>query len=96
MVLFMFAFVALKQGDNIIFELLSVVVGGVAAYWLAGYLKPATMGAAFGYGVIFVVVGVLLDLLITERFMPGALSMWPMWLGYLLVLLAPLLQVKKV
>ena len=53
------------------------------------------MGQALGYGVIFVVVGVVLDLIVTEKAMPGALSMLPMQVGYVLVLLAPLLQVKK-
>lgn len=96
MVVFIFLFVALKQGDKLIFELFSAVIGGIAAYWLAGYLKPATMGTAFGYGVIFVVVGVILDLLITNNVLNmNVLAMWPMWVGYALVLLAPLLQVRK-
>ena len=95
MLVAMFLFVALKQDDSLVFQLLAAVIGGVATYWLAGFLKPATTGTALGYGVIFVIVGVILDLIITEQFMPGILGMWPVWFGYVLVLLAPLLQVKK-
>src|SRR3990167_5360447 len=95
MLVAMFLFVALKQGDSVVFQLLSAVIGGIAAYWLAGYLKPETMGTALGYGVVFVVVGVILDWLISERFMDGILSMWTTWFGYVLVLLAPLMKVGK-
>ncbi len=95
MIVAMFIFMAFKVADNAIFEWISAIVGGIASYWLAGYLKPSSMGTALGYGVVFVIVGVVLDLIITEKVMPGALSMLPMQVGYVLVLLAPLLQVKK-
>ena len=94
MTIFMFAFIGLKQG-SLTTGILSAIVGAIAAYWLAGYLKPAAMGKALVYGIIFVVVGVILDLLITEQLMPGVLKMWPVWFGYVLVLFAPLLQVRK-
>ena len=95
MIVAMFVFMAFKVVDQEIFHWIGALIGGIASYWLAGYLRPSSMGQALGYGVIFVVVGVVLDLIVTEKAMPGALSMLPMQVGYVLVLLAPLLQVKK-
>ncbi len=71
------------------------VVGGFVSLILAGYLKPRSAGGALGYGLTFVVVGLILDLLITTRFNPGILGEAPIWVSYVLVFLAPLLRVKK-
>lgn len=71
------------------------VVSGVIAYIFAGKLKPASLGQALGYGIFWVVVCVILDFLITKQFENTIFSQWTIWLSYLLVLLAPLLQVTK-
>ena len=71
------------------------VVGGVVSLILAGYLRPATAGAAFGYGAAFVIIGVVLDAIITTRFNAEIFRSVPLWVSYALVLLAPLLRIRK-
>ena len=77
------------------YPILAAVLGGVVSYVLAGYAKPASNNEALSFGATWVVVGVALDWLITTRFSPAIFGMWTLWLGYGLVLLVPLLRVKK-
>ncbi len=76
-------------------QIIIAVVAGLISFILAGILKPASAGTALGFGVIFVIVGLVLDYFITKRFNAEIFSSWSLWLGYLLVLFAPLLKVKK-
>ncbi|TAN33783.1 hypothetical protein EPN28_01370 [Patescibacteria group bacterium] len=88
-------FIGFKIYGNSWAPIVTAVIGGVISYILAGRVKPASAGAALGYGIGWVVVGVILDFIITMRFNPVIFSAWQLWLGYALVLLAPLLAVKK-
>lgn len=65
------------------------VVGLMLAYVFSRYENPKTMQDAFGYGLAFVVVGLVLDYVVTYQFAPGLFNDTIYWLSYLLVLLAP-------
>ena len=71
------------------------ILGGVVSLILANYVKPGSAKMALGYGLVWVVVGVILDALITMRFNPQIFNAWTIWFSYGLVLLAPLTRVKK-
>ena len=76
-------------------NIIVAVVAGIISYVLAGFAKPKTLQNALQYGASWVVVGLVLDWLITTRFSSVIFQMWTLWLGYGLILLAPLLRTKK-
>lgn len=83
------ALVALKFYGNIWGKVVTVVIGFVVAYVLANYAKPRSIGTAFGFGISWVIIGLILDFLITTRFEPNLFRFRSLWVGYLVVLLAP-------
>jgi hypothetical protein len=89
------AFIGFGIYQGMWMELLGSLLGGGIAYILAGYMKPTSYGLALGYGLTWVVVGVILDAIVTVRFAPNIFTLWTMWVGYALVLLAPMLRVKR-
>ncbi|MEK9180710.1 MAG: hypothetical protein AAB871_00565 [Patescibacteria group bacterium] len=89
------AFVAFDYKDAAWLRFLWMVLGGVIAFVLAGKVAPTSFGGAFYYGLIWAVIGVVLDYLISRRYEPAIFSAWTYWAGYVLVLLAPVLRVKK-
>jgi hypothetical protein len=80
---------------NVYEKAIVVLIAGVLSFIAAGFLKPDTINTALIFGVIFVVVGVILDFLITTRFQADILSSKALWLGYFFILVAPMLKVKK-
>jgi hypothetical protein len=88
-------FIGFKIYDSVWMELLVAVIGGFISFVLAGYAKPASAGQALGYGISWVVIGVILDFIVTMRFNPAIFSSWTLWVGYALGCLAPLLQITK-
>ena len=82
------------QGNTWV-KVVVILLAGVIAFFLAGYVKPSSAGLALGYGLVWVVVGLLLDYLITKRFNSEIFSLWSVWTSYALILLAPLLKVEK-
>ncbi len=95
MFIFVWVLMATSLYTNFLEKLIVAIVAGILSWLAAGFLKPDKMSAAFIYGIVFVVVGVILDALITTRFNNQILLSKAVWLGYLLILLAPLLRVKK-
>lgn len=95
----MFVVVSVFVGFNIYqlvyVEIATVIIAGIIALILAANVKPKSAGSALGYGLVWVVVGVILDAAVSMRFNAAIFSSWSVWLGYLLILLAPLLKVKK-
>lgn len=84
-----------KSADPGVMSWVVAIIGGVVSYLLAGSLKPDSTKSALLYGLFFVVVGLILDALITVRFNPGILSYLSLWFSYALIWLAPLLRVQK-
>ncbi len=89
------AFIGFKIYDYVWMEVVTAAIAGVISYILAGYVKPKSFGTALCYGASWLVVGVILDAIVTMRFNPAIFTAWTLWLGYGLVVLAPLLRVKK-
>ena len=80
---------------NIYEKAIVALIAGVLSFFATGFLKPDKINTALIYGIVFVVIGVILDALITMRFNNQILLSKAVWLGYLLILLAPLLRIKK-
>lgn len=88
-------FVAFNIYGNAVMKVVIACLAGAISYFLAMKLKPADIKMALTYSVLWVIVGVILDAVITMRFNALIFSSKGLWLSYLLVLLAPLLTVKK-
>ena len=89
-------FVAFNIAEGTFIAIIFAIIGGIISFVLAGKVNPGNMGTAFLYGLIWVIIVFILDWLISTRFNDAIFSVWTIWLGYALVLLAPLLKVKKV
>jgi len=89
-------FVAYKMAQGTVFTVIVTLVTLVAAYFCARNIAPKSAGQAIGYGLIFAIVGIILDFLISQRFAPGMFSSVFYWISYVLIVLVPLLAVKKV
>lgn len=89
------ALISFKAYQGAVMLVVVAIISGIISYVLAGYAKPAKANDALLYGVSWVVVGVVLDLLVTSRFNAAIFSSWSLWLGYALVLLAPMVRVKR-
>lgn len=88
-------FIAFKIENFVLVQIITAIIAGIISLILAGKARPGKIGLALGYGLIWVVIGVILDAIVTKRFNGAIFSSWSLWLGYALVLLAPTLKVKK-
>jgi len=89
------AFVGFKIYGLIAIQVVAAIITGALSMILAKKLKIDNVGLALAYGVSWLVVGVILDFIVTTKFNPTVFSSWPYWLSYALVLLAPLFTIKK-
>lgn len=76
-------------------KVVTIVIAGIISLFLAQRVKPSSAGVAATYGFLWVVIGLILDAIITTRFNPSIFAAKSLWIGYLVVLLAPLFAVKK-
>lgn len=76
-------------------QITTAIISGVIAFVLAGYVKPKKIVSALNYGLVWVAVGLILDAIVTMKFNTAIFASWPLWLGYALVLVAPIIRVKK-
>lgn len=68
-------------------------LGAVVTVWfVAGAANLKGLGDAFLVGLIFVLVGLFLDWLVTSKFNSEILSQWSLWVGYAITLLIPVLR----
>jgi len=89
------ALIALGVYGLSMMPIVTALIAGVISFILAGYIKPKNNNIALTYGATWVVVGVILDMIVTTKFNAQIFSSWSLWLGYALVVLAPVLKVKK-
>jgi hypothetical protein len=70
---------------------LLAILAAIIAYSLSVNVDPRSTGTAFGYGLTWAAVGIILDSLISSQFAAGQgiFGLWSYWVGYALVLLAP-------
>jgi hypothetical protein len=82
-------FVGFGAGENIIFGLIMAVLAFGLSYYLAGKIGVKNPTIGLQYGIVFALVGLILDLIITARFTTAVFSQWHLWLGYAGIILAP-------
>jgi len=68
------------------------VIAGIASYTFAMNTKASDMGPALGYGAMFAVIGIVLDLIISRVFVAGLFSLWTYYLAYAAILFAPSIE----
>ena len=71
------------------------VLSLILVYFAARYIAPANSKIAMQYGLVFAVVGIILDLIISRMFVPDIFSSVIYWIGYVLIVFTPMLVVKK-
>ena len=94
-VLFVFVWILISFSlfESVISKIIIVLVAGALSYFFTPDIKMLKPSRALSYGVSWVVVGVVLDLLISMRFMADLFSRWEYWLGYAFILFAPAIRV---
>lgn len=88
-------FVAFKIYDSIAIKISTPIISGVIAFILAGKVKPTKTSQAVFYGLIWITANIILDALITKHFNPEIFTLWSLWVGYVLIILATLLRWRK-
>lgn len=76
-------------------NIIIALIAGIVSYFLSAYAKPKNITEALKLGFTWVIVGLILDGIVTTRFSATVFQMWTLWLGYGLALLAPALRVSK-
>lgn len=71
------------------------IIGIALAIWFAGFLNIQKASSALTVGIIWVVLFLVLDYLISRQFASDMFSSWLYWVNYLLILLAPMVRIKK-
>ena len=83
-------------GEPMVASLAMMVLSLVLVYlFVRLYVAPKSAKEAIWYGVVFAVVGIILDFVISQRFAPGMFASVVYWLSYLLMIFVPILAVKK-
>ena len=89
-------FVAFKlPTESVFFNIFWIVLSAIVVFICAHYLMPRNISQAILYGLIFAVIGIVLDLIISARFVSGLFASVYYWISYLVVILTPMLRVKK-
>ena len=86
---------AYKMPQNMIFSVIVTAISLLAVYFLAKNIAPKSFGQAIKYGLIFAIVGIILDFLISSKFAPNIFDSMSYWISYLLIVFVPMLAVKK-
>ena len=71
------------------------IIAAFVTYAFAVSASPQSATQALGYGLSFVVIGLLLDVLITRNLVAGLYSIWSYWLGYLFILVSPMVRLPS-
>lgn len=88
-------FIAFDIYNSTLMHIITAIIAGAISLIFANYLKPKNVQLALSYSLSWVIIAVILDAIITMRFNSQIFMMKSLWLGYALVLLTPLLRVKK-
>ena|SRR3989338_2147215 len=71
------------------------IIGGVVAFLLGRYFGFTDYKSAFITGFAWVIVGIVLDALVTFKFNPDIFTYWSLWLGYALVVAGAAFSVRR-
>lgn len=69
---------------------ISAIIAAILGYILARWAKPKSLALGLGYGIIWIIIGVILDAIVTRYFNPNILADWTLWFGYAMFLLGVL------
>ena len=79
-------------------EVALLLVSVILALYLANLLKPNNLIRALAIGIVWGIIGIGLDLLITRPLAKASpidfMTQWHYWLSYLLIILAPAFRIK--
>jgi len=90
------AFVAYGAMDALWAKTVLILVVAVVVFLAGKNLKSASVMNALKYSASWVVIGLILDMILTVPFTGWEIfSTWDLWVSYALVLLLPLLTVQK-
>ena len=96
--LIMSGFVAYDMGETLIAKIVALIGVAVVTYIAGRSLQAASRGQIIKYSIGWLVIVVILDVLLTLRFVDSAgefFSDWSTIAGYIIILLLPLLTVCK-
>jgi len=68
-----------------------VVAAGALSYSFASNIRMLSLSQSAGYGFSWMIVGVLLDIIISRQFAASIFSGWEYWASYALILLVPMI-----
>lgn len=89
-------FVAYGKSHSITAGVVVVIAVAIAAFLAGRNLGLGARKEIIKYSAGWVIIGLILDAIFTVPFTGWALfKTWDIWLGYLLILSAPLLAIKK-
>ncbi len=57
-------------------QVITAIISGLIAFVLGGLVKPGKALLALAYGASRVIIGIVLDALVTMRFNPAIFSSW--------------------
>ena len=78
-----------------LWSIVALIIMLLVTYVAARNIAPGNYGLALGYGVVFAVVGIILDYFISTKFVPNMFSAMSYWVSYIILALVPLSAVKK-
>ena len=90
MIMFMWVTILMfgfKMQSGIVMNVLAWVVSLIAVWYLSGFAKVKNLSDGIITGIIFALIGILMDWFITAKFSPGILSSWSIWVSYGLVVI---------
>ena len=87
--------VGYKMPQDRLFTFIVAFVSMIAVYFCTKSISPKSYIEAIIYGLIFVIVGLILDYFISIRFAPYIFSSISYWLSYLLIVVVSMLPVAK-
>lgn len=90
-IMFILAWVTIAGGifGSVWTQIVLAAIAGLLTYFLAAEANASDLGPAFGYGAMFVVVGMVLDAIISQQLVSGLYGLWTYYLTYALILFAP-------
>ena len=90
-------FIGFKISSPILTQGLTTILVILTAFFLAKSLKITLKKEILKYAISWVLVGIILDALITTRFTGWVFfASWQMWLSYAILFMVPFLAVKSV
>lgn len=85
-------FVAFNKIDSIAAKIIVPLAVGTAVFFVSKNLNLNSTKSAFKYSAAWIIIGLLLDVVITVPFTGWEIfTKWNVWLGYFLILIVPVL-----